>query len=341
MRTTPLPKIKTFAEKEAGRARKAADKARAEQLKALPPDVRAAVEQMSVEDQISYLQSLDKVADMAAKGETWTPGTPAPYGVTKDGKVRQKPGPKPQPPGARTKERPEPFVRDLDLEAIIGNFDDDEPVVLYGYRGDDDGDDDGTSGSPPVTAAELEAAERAEQQAYVDAALARLGINSSNVVVGPVAAVQLKPVGDPTDLVNYRVDRLDCELRLLDTGRGYRLEFRYLPPPEAGSDGAWETIGDTYHPDGSAASMARMDIRPVDWDAFGLALAAVPSPHPAVADKLDRGPRGAGEGAPKTDDERRRWNEDIKRQMIEQRQRNALHRGVYEGDRTGEGYSWI
>jgi hypothetical protein len=321
-----------------------ADKARAEQLEALPPDVRAGVLTLDPDQQDQYLASLAEVERKEAAGEVFTPDMPAPYGRKSDGSPRAKPGPKPQSPGARTKARPDFSIgcKEMDLEAILDDFDDDEPVVLYGYRGDDDEPSGPASlvPTPKLTAAEREAQEKAEQQAYVDAALARLGLNSSGVVVGPVAAVQLKPVGDPTDLVNYRVDRLDCELRLLETGRGYRLEFRYLPPPEAGSHGAWETIGDTYHPDGSAASMARMNIRPVDWDAFGLAIAAVPSPHPAVADKLDRGPRDA---RPMTADERRKHNEEIKSAMQAQRQANYLHRGNYadRADTDGRGYSWI
>ena len=167
----------------------------------------------------------------------------------------------------------------------------------------------------------------------------RQGLNTSNVVAGPFAAVQLVSQGDPEDLANYRVERLECELRLIDTGRGYRLEMRYPPPPdEAGSDGSWEEIGTTYHPDGSVATMAFRRIKPLDSDAFGLALSRLQSPHPAVAAKLDRGPRGA---RPMAADERRKHNEEIREAMQAQRRSNALHRRCYEGDMPREERTWL
>jgi hypothetical protein len=175
------------------------------------------------------------------------------------------------------------------------------------------------------------AAEKAAQEAALAAELAKRGISTSNVLV-TAAAVRLVSEGDPEDLANYRVDRLECELRLVDTGRADRLEVRYLP------DGVFEEIGTTYHPDGSAASMARMSIRPTDWDAFGRALGSIPTPHPAVAEKLDRGARDARQ---LTADERREHTQAIKEQMQAKRQTNYLHRDNC-GDRSdGGGYSWI
>jgi hypothetical protein len=348
-----VPRVKSFAEKEADRARTAERKAK---IAALPAEVAEAVRAMPPTEADQYLASLDKVADMQASGATFTPD------LTKSDQPKKKPGRKPAAnPGQRTAA---PMTRDgigesleefsARLPDLLEDCPEDDPdvPVQFGYdvyegqlnehgnpivRSDD---------APKPTAAEREAAERAaeraEQEEYVAAALARLGLSSSNVVAGPFAAVQLVTVGDPdVDLANYRIDRRDCELRLIDTGRGYRLEMRYLPPPEAGSDGPFEEIGTTYHPDGSVASLARVQIKPIDFDAFGLALSRLASPHPAVASMLDRGPRGASEGVPKTDAERRQRNEEIKRQMIEQRQRNALHRGSYEGDVVPEERTWL
>jgi hypothetical protein len=322
-----------------------------ERLSTLPPEVREALASMSDEDRDNYLQSLDKTDAMIKSGETFTPDVPAPYGFRKDGQPKDKPGRRPAAnAGQRTAAK---MARDgigQSLEEFVVQHaeqledhpeDDPDVPVKFGYETyagqiDENGNPIiRPDGAPTPTAAERAEAERAAERAEQEAALAEaLARHSLSNVTGPFPAVRLISQGDPDDLANYTVDRRDCELRLRDVGKAYRLEMRYLP------DGPWETVGDAYHPDGSVAALARMQVKPLDSDAFGLALNALPKPHPAVTHLYDRGPR---ELRPMTADEQRKHNEEIKRKMIEQRQANALHRGNYtdHADRTGEGYSWI
>jgi hypothetical protein len=322
-------------------AMKADDQARAAQIANLPADVRQALASMTEEDRDNYLRSLDRVDEMAAKGETLPP--PAPYGLTKDGTARQKPGRKPDTkPGKRTKIKvegadpnlPIPELRQQEreiikqkskeameaLEAELGDFPEDAPeaAVQFGRLYLNDPAAEPATKAPTIE--EREAQERAAREAEFAEAFERAGISMTNVVAGSFQAVQMRPTGDPDELETYTVERVSCELRVLDLGKDYELQVRF-------GDGAWESVaGPHREPSGASAVMARRRIRPVDSDAFGLALARLPSPHPARQFKVTL---GAGEGVPKTPKEREERNKEIREQMAKQRQSNALHRGCY------------
>jgi hypothetical protein len=74
-----------------GHARRRANERQAK-IDALPRDAHAEVLKMGPEDQDAYLQSLDRVAGMAERGEDFVP---APYGRRKDGTPRKKSGRRP------------------------------------------------------------------------------------------------------------------------------------------------------------------------------------------------------------------------------------------------------
>jgi hypothetical protein len=69
--------------------------------------------------------------------------------------------------------------------------------------------------------------------------------------------------------------------------------------------------------------LARKQIKPIDSDAFGVAVSALPKPHPGVAHLYDFRPRDA---RPLTEQERQEHVRKVKEAMIKQRQSNALHR---------------
>jgi hypothetical protein len=142
------------------------------------------------------------------------------------------------------------------------------------------------------------------------------GINPGGIT-GPFAAVQLVPVGDPeVDLSSYRVDRLDCEIRIVTAAKDYRLEIRF-------GDGAWQPEGGGMI-DATTAGviMARKQIKPVDSDAVGVALNRL-TKHPAVADLYDRRALDAKQLTPQESLEHTRQ---VKEAMANQRRSNALHR---------------
>jgi hypothetical protein len=299
----------------------------------LPRDVRAGLATLSETEQRAYIQSLDKVSEMEARGETFTPGTPAPYGVTKSGKPKAKPGRKPaQAPGARTAERPEPVLREMDLETIAEHPEDHPDVPVQFGRTDAPAAEQQATKAP--SAEERERAERAEQEAQLAATLERSGAIASDVLAGPFDAIQLRPEGDPDDLANYTVEKVPCQLRMTDTGRAYQLEVRF-------EGQAWEPVGGSHRdPPGSATVMAMKRIRPVDWDQFGLALAALPKPHPYIQAREGKVTYGAGELAPKTDAERQAFNRQVREDMAQQRS-SMKARGPRDGGSSDGGYSWI
>jgi hypothetical protein len=147
-------------------------------LAALPPDVRAGLMTLTLDEQRAYLRSLDRIADMEAKGATFVPdmqSPDAPYGLKKDGTPKRRPGRPPAAnPGARTKERPERVMREIDLEEILADLPEvDEEITFTNYP------DRLNEPAPAVSAAELEAAEKAAYEAELAQALERAGKTSS------------------------------------------------------------------------------------------------------------------------------------------------------------------
>jgi hypothetical protein len=332
-----LPRTKTFSEKYG----KPDEDPR---IASLPREVATAVRAMNPEDQISYLDSLTKTEAMIENGETFTPDISP---------TKRRPGRKPAAnPGARTKlhiagadpSLPLPELRQQEqeiiaqrsreameaLEAELGDFpeDDDDAAIQFGrlYAAQDaaqQGDDQ--SAPKALSPAEREAAEQAARDAELAAFAERAGVNVTNVLAGPFPAVQTRTSGDMESPETYTVERVPCELRVLDVGRDYELEVKF-------GDGSWETVaGPHREPTGASAVMALRRIRPVDFEAFGLALAKLPAPHPA---RYFRVTYGAGERTPKTQAERDAFNREVRERMIEQRRSIAMRRGNREDDQV-------
>jgi hypothetical protein len=133
--------------------RVAADKAaRDAQIAALPPEVAAAVRQMSPSEQDQYLASLDKVDAMQAAGETFEPDlSDARWGTKADGTPRKKPGRRPATnPGQRsaakmTRDGIGPTLEDYLAQIPLEEHPEDDPeaTVQFGYGSYYEGDQNG------------------------------------------------------------------------------------------------------------------------------------------------------------------------------------------------------
>jgi len=162
--------------------------------------------------------------------------------------------------------------------------------------------------------------EEEERQAYLAEMQKKLDeagiyhVKPDTVVAGPYDAIKLVHVGDlERDPENYHVDKVECQVRMRDTGKSYHLDIKV-------GDADWEADGGGVIDATSAgASLARKGIKVVkdQSDDWGRALSSLPAPHPAVHHKYHPQPR-------------RMTNEEVREAMGAQRQRNALHRDAYE-----------
>jgi hypothetical protein len=110
--------------------------------------------------------------------------------------------------------------------------------------------------------------------------MAKAGLSTGNA--GPFPAVQTITEGDvEIDPASFRVERLDCEVRIVDTGKDYSLQVRW--------DGEWQLeMNGMRDPTSAGHILARKDIKPVDSDAFGRAVSSLPNPHPYVTMRRDK-----------------------------------------------------
>jgi hypothetical protein len=197
-------------------------------LARLPRDVRSGIKTLSPEEQRAYLESLDRMADMETKGETFLPkmaDPEAPYGRRRDGSPKAKPGRRPAAnPGQRTQERSERFRReDLDLEEILASLPEgDEPITFANYPGDPETPELAPQVPTPVDreAAEREAYERELADALEKAGRTTTGREIVSREFTGQRRVELEDPDDPLAIATVET----CTYRVTADDQEYHLE---------------------------------------------------------------------------------------------------------------------
>jgi hypothetical protein len=288
----------------------------AERLKTLPKEVQAGLRTLPVDQQREYLDSLDRLEGMAEKGQTFVPEmspADAPYGYTKSGKPKAKPGKKPaEHPGARTKERPERFcVEDPGWEQFLAELpydDDTDDYASISYSANY-GSTTPTPEAPPrrPTEAEREVAEREKYQAELAAALEAAGRTTTG-----------RDVLTPQFTRQKRIDPIDPDdplaVATVET-RTYRVtgdDREYHLEQLSADDTAWQTVSSSYGVDGLALHWA---VNQIVVENFGELILGLPRHRPKHQERVDRLTTPAPRLSP---EEREKARSDLRAEMARQ-----------------------
>jgi hypothetical protein len=286
----------------------------------LPREVRAGLATLSREEQAAYLASLDRMADMETKGETFLPqmaDPEAPYGRRRDGTPKARPGRKPAPnPGARTKERPERTqTSQIDLEALLAELPDgDEPIPVPADYPRPGAAPEVTELAPqvPTAADDREAAEREAYELELAEALEKAGRTSTGreIVSREFTGQRRVEPEDPDDplaiaTVETRTYRVTAD------DQQYHLE--QLMPVPGGIGSSWHTVRSCYDLTGLAFHFAFYRVV-VD---FAAAIQGVPRYRPDRQRYMDG--MWKPEPAPATPEARAQRDSEIRAEMARQR----------------------
>jgi hypothetical protein len=299
----------------------------------LPRDVQAGVLTLEPEQQIAYLQSLDKMADLEARGETFTPDMSAPYGLKSDGTPKAKPGRKAAAnPGQRTAARPDPVIRDMpDLDALLAGVDDDEPVIY----GRDPGSPASPPPPPPIEA--REDAERAEREAQLKAMLAAQGVAGVTATGREIVSEEFigqkridpedpdDPLAVPTiETIKYRVTA--------DNKQWFLEEF---------VNDRWQ---DTFSAVDVTGLSFHFAFRQIVAPGLSDAIRGLPRHRPARQRYLDSlQTKGSDYMVKLTPEQRRERQKEIEASLQRQREGNRVRsagRGSSEGPQVGDNFIW-